>query len=239
MTATEHDLVSDAKLDRRHLRLSQDLAAGIAHELRNPVFAIASAARLLRFRVADDPVVERNIGRILREAERLNGFVSALLDYGRPAPIRLAPADPDDVWDDVFQAERGALESKALIVRHRAAAPRVVCEIDAQQLAQAYTQMLANAIDAAPEGSDLILNATVLANGDWRCELRNEGPPVSQEVLPHVFDLLVSTKPGHAGVGLALAQRIVLEHGGTIVLHSDATQGTIVTLMLPSSRGGG
>ena len=213
--------------------IAQEIAASLAHELRNPVFAIASAARLLRYRVVDDPVMEKNIGRILREAERLNGFVNALLEFGRPAPVRLAPADPDDLWNDVLQAERGALESKALIVRHTPANPRVTCSIDGEQLAQAFTHMLANAVDAAPEASDLTLTSTVLARGEWHCELRNGGAPIPAETLPHVFELLVSTKPGHAGIGLALARRIVTDHGGTVSLDSSAEHGTVATLTLP------
>src|SRR5690242_9225593 len=88
---------------RAQIKVSQNVAAAIAHELRNPVYGITSAAQLLRYRVSDDPLVERNIGRIMREAERLNALVAALLEYGRPEPVRLSPAVPDDVWVDVLQ----------------------------------------------------------------------------------------------------------------------------------------
>src|SRR5436190_23198432 len=99
---------------RERVKLSQDIAAGIAHELRNPVFAIASAAQLLRYRITDDPVIEKNIGRIMRETERLNALVGALLEYGRPDPVQLAPADPDDIWRRILETHRGDLEAKAL-----------------------------------------------------------------------------------------------------------------------------
>ena len=80
---------------KRRLEAIGEVAAGVAHELRNPLFGISSAAQLLRFRIKDDPVVEKNVGRILREVERLNRMVSELLQYGRPASARLAPGDPD------------------------------------------------------------------------------------------------------------------------------------------------
>ena len=223
--------------DRQRVEITRNVAARLAHELRNPVFGIASAARLLRYRVGDDPVVERNIGRILREAERLNSLVTALLEYGRPAPARSAAADPDEVWADVLHKERGALESKALSVRHMSAQPRSTCSLDAEQVSQAFSRLLLNAIEAAPEGTDLTLTSTSLPGGAWRSELRNRGEVVPAESLPYVFDLLVSTKPGHAGVGLAVAQRIVTEHGGTVSLESTAERGTVVTVTLPSPRG--
>src|SRR6185503_16602165 len=99
MTSVDSDAIRDESSavrarSRERTRVAQSTAAGIANELRNPAFAIASAAQLLRYRISDDPVIEKNIGRILREAERLNAFVTPLLEYGRPAPVRLFPADP-------------------------------------------------------------------------------------------------------------------------------------------------
>jgi signal transduction histidine kinase len=221
---------------KSRLEAIAQVAAGVAHELRNPLFGISSAAQLLRFRVRDDPVIEKNVGRILREVERLNGMVAALLEYGRSAPMRAAPGDPDAVWDDILEVQRGRLESKALVVRHRAPKPRATCEIDAEQLAQVFVNVLVNAVDAAPEGSDLTLTSAVLPAGVWRCRLHNAGPPIPPEVLPRVFELFFSTKPGGTGIGLALCERIVEEHRGSIALESTADGGTTVTIELPAPR---
>jgi two-component system sensor histidine kinase HydH len=211
-----------------------EVSAAIARELRNPLFGISSAAQLLRFRVRDDPVIEKNVGRILREVERLNGVVSSLLEYGRPAPMRAAAADPDAVWHGVLTSKRGLLESKALVVRHDPAQPRATCDIDAEQIAHVFVNVLTNAVDAAPEGSDLTLTSVSLPSGGWRARLHNDGPPIPPEILPRVFELFFSTKPAASGVGLALCQRILDDHGGTIGLESTADSGTTVTISLPS-----
>jgi two-component system sensor histidine kinase HydH len=226
----------DRLTQRRRLEAISEVSAGIARELRNPLFGISSAAQLLRFRVRDDPVVERNVGRILREVERLNGIVSSLLDYGRPAPLHTSPADPDSVWHSVLTAKRGLLESKALVVRHRPSDPRGTCDIDTEQIARVFENVLSNAVDAAPEGSDLTVVSTILASGEWRCRLHNDGPPIPPEILPRVFELFFSTKPGGAGVGLPLCQRILDDHGGSISLESTADTGTTVTISLPNHR---
>ena len=149
---------------KRRLEAIGEVSAGVAHELRNPLFGISSAAQLLRFRVKDDPVVEKNVGRILREVERLNSMVTSLLEYGRPSPIRLETGDPDDVWDEVLEKQRGLLESRAILLE-RTRAARTACAIDAQQLAQVFVNLLANATDAAPEGSDLTLHVERSAHG--------------------------------------------------------------------------
>jgi len=226
-------------LERARIKVSQNVAAAIAHELRNPVYGITSAAQLLRYRVSDDPLVERNIGRIMREAERLNALVSALLEYGRPATVRLEPGVPDDVWVDVLQSHRGALESRALLVEHDAitSPSRESFNLDAEQLAQAFGNALDNAIEAAPEGSDLRIASSISADGSWECRLTNPGSVVASDILADAFEPLVTTKTGHVGLGLAVAQRVMTDHGGTLALESRADSGTTVTFVLPPARG--
>jgi len=240
MTTAEPDLGLETAArtrapTRERVKLSQDIAAGIAHELRNPVFAIASAAQLLRYRITDDPVIEKNIGRVLREAERLNSLIAALLDYGRPPAVQLAPRDPDHVWSEVLSSHRGELESRALLVHHYPCNPRATCPIDVEQLAQAYSNALANAIDAAPEGSDLTITSSSTRAG-WQSRLHNGGPPVPPSVLANVFEPLVTSKPGHAGVGLAVMHRILTDHGGSVALDSSQDAGTTLTFTLPAAR---
>jgi signal transduction histidine kinase len=208
------------------------VAAGIARELRQPLLAISSAAQLLRFRVADDPVVEKNIGRILREVERLNAFTSALLDYASADALHLVPANPDALWDDVLEHERGTLESRALLLHRTRAEPAVRCPLDGAQARRLFVELLENAAEAAPEGTDLTLDASVTDGGAWRCRLHNGGAELSPDVLAHAFDLFYSTRTGNAGIGLTLARRIASDHGGSITLESDAS-GATVTLTLP------
>lgn len=228
--------ISARSLHRERVKITQNVAAGIAHELRNPVFAIVSAAQLLRYRILDDPVIEKNLGRIMRETERLNALIEALLEFGRPAPISLAHADPDDVWTGVLASHRGVLESKALLVRQMPADPRATCNVDVEQLAEAFSNALANAVDAAPEGSDLTILSARTADGAWQAELHNDGPPIPAEVLSRAFDPLVTSKLGHAGIGLAIVHRIISEHGGTLALESTEGDGTTLTFTLPAAR---
>ncbi|NUQ22261.1 MAG: PAS domain-containing protein [Gemmatimonadaceae bacterium] len=219
---------------KRRLEAVGEVSAGVAHELRNPLFGISSAAQLLRFRAKDDPVVEKNVGRILREVERLNRMVTSLLEFGRPAPARFTTGDPDAVWDDVLEGERGRLEARGLRFDRTRATPAARVAFDPEQLAQVFVNVLVNAVDAAPEHSVLTLASEQLSMG-WRCRLHNGGPPVPPENLGRVFEVFFSTKPGGTGIGLALCQRIVEEHGGTIALESDAGSGTTLTITLPAA----
>ena len=231
--AIERASAADRAERRQHAHIIGEIASGVAQELRNPIFGISSAAQLLRFRAREDPVMEKNVGRILREVERLNRMVTTLAELGRPVSLKRSPGDPDAVWDDVLEVERGRLESRVVAVRRTRPNPHVALPIDAEQLAQAFRSILSNAVEAAPEASDIALSATGLANGGWRCRLTNGGAPIPADVLPRVFDAFVSTKPGSTGIGLAHTRRIVEEHGGTISIESSAEAGTSVTLVLP------
>ena len=230
---------------KRRLEAIGEVAAGVAHELRNPLFGISSAAQLLGFRAGGDPVVEKNVGRILREAERLNRIIAALLNYGRPSALRLAPGDPDAIWDDVLDAQRARLDTKGLTLERRRArgereapgdeAQSVGWRVDAEQLRQVFLNLLENAVDAAPAGSALTLTSTVLASGGWRCQLHNGGPAIPPEALARVMELFYSTKTGGTGIGLALCQRVLDEHGGAIAIESAPEAGTVVTVTLPAA----
>lgn len=241
MTAAEPEFTrhtpAHVRAQRERVKVSQDVAASIANELRNPVFAIASAAQLLRYRVTDDPVVEKNIGRILREVERLNALVSALVDYGRPAPIRLVPGDPDEIWSAVLDEHRGVLESKAIVVQHTPADPRATCNVDREQLGEACASALLAGAALAHEGSDIEITSAVTADRSWHSQLRVGGAPIDVEIVHRAFEPLGAGAPGRPALNLAAADRVLAEHGGSINLERGSGADTIITLQLPAAHG--
>ena len=217
---------------KRRLEAIGEVAAGVAHELRNPLFGISSAAQLLRVHGKDDPAIGRNVGRMLREVERLNNMLSSLLVYGRPQPLRLANSDPDVVWDDVIESNRARMDDAGITITRVRSMPPVYAQVDSAQFAQVCLNILVNAIDAAPRGSVISLHSGRLGTGAYRCRLQNAGAAIPPEALPRVFEIFYSLKSGGTGIGLALCQRIIDEHGGTISIESQPETGTAVTIVL-------
>ena len=198
------------------------------------MFAIASAAQLLRYRITDDPVIEKNIGRILREAERLNALVASLLDYGRPAPFSLVPAIPDDIWTDVLAAQRGALESKALLVHHTPAdrAPRATSTPSSSARPARNASRTRSTL--RPRAAISRITSSRRDDGTWQSRLHNDGPPVAPEACRTRSSR--SSRRSRATPASGSPSRIAssVDHGGTIRSRARDGVGTTLTLTLPA-----
>ena len=208
-------------------------AAAISRQLRGTVLALSSAAQLVRYGAHDDPVLDRNIGRVLREVERLNTTLAALREYAELPPPTLANANPDAAVDEAIAEGRALLESAALRVQRRRASPQAVVRGDLHQLARAFAHLLRAVAEGAPPGSDIAVTARHDAGGTWSCELHDDGPAIPGDVIPQVFDLFAPARSEHAGVDLAIAHRIVRAHHGRIAVRSDAGAGTTFEITLP------
>lgn len=217
---------------RLRVEAGGEMATAIGHSLRHALYGISSAAQLLRFRASDDPVLEKNVGRLLREADRVARLVDALLDFGRPVTLELEAADPDQTWDDVIHAHRGQLESRSLAVSRTRGAPGGARPVDVRRLTQAFALLLEGAAERAPEATDLELVSEVIAGGAWRSKLTFAGS-VEPAELQRFFDPLANPNSGQSGVSLALSRRIVDAHGGSLAVDSDPARGTTLTVLLP------
>jgi signal transduction histidine kinase len=229
------DRVRRAELVSRQQRMEAvaGVAAGVARELRSFLFGVSSAAQLLRFRAREDVVMEKNVGRILREIDRLGKLVGALSEFGEPGPLVLTAGDPDSVWDKVLEGQRGLLEARSLMLRRVVAEPRARARIDPEHLARVFVHLLANAAEHAPPASDLTLVSSHTPGVAWTCRLTNPGPVLPSEALDRAFELFYSTRPGATGLGLALSDRVVQLHGGRLEISSSMEHGTTLTLSLP------
>ncbi len=208
------------------------MAAGVAHEIRNPLMAIkllvqaaADPHREIPFRSRDLAVIEQEIGR-------LEGIVTGFLDFARPPTpakqlVELAPLVADAV---AGLGARAALQGVA-VVADLAAGPAAVVA-DPGQFRQVVYNLLYNALDAQPGGGEVRVTAATGAAGlELRVEDRCPGPPA--DLGERIFDPFVSTKPTGVGLGLSICRRIVESHGGTIRVGARPGGGAAFTVCLP------
>jgi signal transduction histidine kinase len=210
-----------------------ELAARIAHEIRNPVTAARSLAQQLA-REPDSPFAAEH-RLILGELERVERQVAALLRFARREEFRFEPVDLSELARATLEAFRPRLEASGVALELELA-DGVTARADREKLRQVLINLLENALDAmsAEAGGPRTLSVAV-ANGHGAAalEVRDSGPGVPAEALPHLFEPFFSTKPSGTGLGLAIARRTVEAHGGRIAVRTGSERGLVVSVELP------
>jgi signal transduction histidine kinase len=211
-----------------------ELAAVVAHEVRNPLGVIFNAGAALRRLPEMTPESRALLDILQEEAERLNLIIGDLLDFARP----LQPAPEPG---DIVQVIREALAS-ALSVDNRVKSEESYEEgippvwMDRRMMRQALINVVANAAQSMPKGGTLRVVASSELRGlrpVVRIELHDEGMGIAPEVRDHIFEPFFTTKATGTGLGLAVVKRIVDEHHGEIAITSSEKKGTTFTIWLP------
>ncbi len=209
------------------------MAAGIAHEIRNPLFIIRSSAENLRKKHPGD--AEQIDEFILDEVDRLNGILTDYLLFARNESTSVVITDLVRLLDrsvrlvnEPGQAEKVAIETQFAVVT----AP---FEGEEKKLQQVFLNLLLNAIQAI-EGSGSLSVSLSRSKSDYILEFNDSGPGIPEKDLEKVFEPFYTTRPSGSGLGLAIARRVVEDHGGEISIAAGKYRGTAVTVRLPVDR---
>lgn len=212
------------------------LTAGLAHELRNPLGTIKTSAELLARKLpADDLIAKELSGYISTEVDRTNELVKRFLDFAKPFRLRVEPTDLREVIDRAaVQVAARADTRKCTIIRNDSPELHAL-PIDEQWICQMVSNLLANAIDASPEGS-VVTVLTRPAEGGAEIAVIDRGAGIAAENLGSIFNPFFTTKAEGTGLGLAIVSKIVDEHRGRIFVESEPGVGTSFRVWLPDRQ---
>ncbi len=210
------------------------LAAGVAHEIRNPLAAISGSIELLRTSPHADPDSRALMEIVNREVDRLNGLIRDLLDYTNPSPRELIRFDLVELVRETLQVfERDkAFEHVRIELQHPPAADAELTA-DPAKLRQVLWNLLRNAAEAAGKGGGRV---RVVASSDAdsvALRVEDDGPGIDAAHLSRVFDPFFTTKSRGTGLGLATCHNIVVEHGGTIRVETELGSGCAFLVRIP------
>jgi len=209
----------DALLERAaRLEALGQLTAGLAHEIRNPLHAMKGTAEILLDFVPEEVPEHKLAVAHLAEIDRLSSVLSRFLDFARRRRPDVRPMQLGEVLDQVGRLLRAQASQQEtdLVVRHHHA---VTVEADFDQLVQVVLAIAINALQAVERGGTVCLESGTAHRDDatWGViTIRNDGPPIPEELRNLLFDPFVSTREEGTGLGLASAWRIVSDHGGNI-----------------------
>jgi len=242
--------------ERDRLAALGSMAAGLAHEVKNPLGAIKGAAQLLEEvgGSADDPAAREFVGIILEEVNRLDRVVGSFLDYARPHAGNPIPLDLNAAVRRTVQIVSSQIADGAIDVQLDLAGALPRTRMDPEKFRQVLMNLMQNAIQAMDGRGKITVStgvrrstrARVAADSPSRRNLsddadlveasvRDTGPGISPKVLRNLFIPFFTTKSRGTGLGLAISQSIVQNAGGTIEVHSQPGEGTTFTILLPSA----
>jgi two-component system, NtrC family, nitrogen regulation sensor histidine kinase GlnL len=218
------------------------LAAGLAHEIRNPLGGIKGAAQLLRRALDPKSSLREYTDIMIREVDRVNNLIEQLLNLSRPLQLTLAPINIHEILDDVLLLESQA-DGKTVVIRKIFDPSLPPIRGDRAQLTQVFLNLLKNAFQAM-DGRGCLTIVTRLEtdyhvrdHGTGRnrfiwVEISDEGGGIKEEDLAHIFSPFFSTKNSGTGLGLAICYNIIKEHGGIIRVESIEGKGTTFKVSL-------
>ncbi|CAH5727172.1 MULTISPECIES: two-component system sensor histidine kinase ZraS [Klebsiella] len=209
------------------------LAAGVAHEIRNPLSSIKGLARYFAERTPADGEAHQLALVMAREADRLNRVVSELLELVRPAHLKYQSVDLNEVITHSLQLVSQDAASRAISLKFIAQPALCRIQADPDRLKQVLLNLYLNAIHAI--GRDGVITVAVRECGDGRVKVSvaDSGKGMTAEQLQAIFTPYFTTKADGTGLGLAVVQNIVEQHGGTIDAESTPGKGALFTLYLP------
>jgi len=246
---TQVEQLEERERLRDRLASLGEMAAGIAHELKNPLAGIEVMAGLLRRQVPDSAAAQSLLADIMSEAKLANAIVVEMLEFVRPIRLQVERTDIGDVLHQAVTLAENKVPRRAVTVNVEVAPGLPMIEGDHHQLCQVFTNLLTNAFEALDGRGQVDIRAVVEAleldpafAGEPEAptpvlivDVTDSGPGVPQDVSDRIFDPFFTTKPQGSGLGLPIVRKIVDAHDGRIDVNSAAGRGTRFRVTLPVS----
>lgn len=219
------------------------LAAGLAHEVKNPLGGIKGAAQLLEQELAAESELLEYTRVMIRETERIDRIIRELLDLASPRGLKLAPVNLHRILGDILLLQKQAVTDRQIsfVTHFDPSIPDIMA--DGEMLTRLFLNLIRNAIDAMAESGQLTVTSRVLS--DYRLaqnqrrsrmvavEIADDGPGIPSADLENIWTPFFSSKSTGTGLGLTICHKIVSEHRGMIKVESDPGHGTKFTVLLP------
>jgi two-component system sensor histidine kinase PilS (NtrC family) len=214
------------------------VAAGIAHEIRNPLAAMRGSIQVLRSEMNGDPGQAELMEIVLRESDRLNHIITDFLTYARPRPVSLADTDLREPLRETFTLLRHSPETRdGHAIEEDFPEEPVRVQADAAGLRQVFWNLARNALSAMPTGGRLRVELQRPTNhGRVRITFTDTGQGMSPEQVERLFEPFSSSTTGGTGLGLSIVYQIIRDHGGTINVRSREGHGTTIIIELPETQ---
>lgn len=216
------------------------MAAGIAHEIRNPLASVSGSIQLLQNELDLDPVNQSLMSIVLRETDRLNALITDFLIFARPGRLEPELVDITSLLNQTLGMLRNDPSCKDGVVIEQNIEQKLFANADSHQLSQLFWNLFKNAIQAMPKGGTILVSAKASNTGELEnesgalIEVSDDGEGMDDQILQNMYDPFFTTKEMGTGLGLTTAFRIVENHKGRIWCDTKKGEGTTFRVLIPS-----
>jgi len=231
-----HELRANIVEMKKAERLSAagQLAASLAHEIRNPLASISGAAGILQRGVAPAEYREESLDIIQKESQRLNKLLTGFLNFAKPRSPRLQLIAPDALLASVVSLASHTAQTGRITLEHSSGDCAEV-ECDPEQMKQVLLNLVINAIEASPANSVIQLRSREKEGQLW-IEVEDQGSGIPDAIVEQIYDPFFTTKVKGTGLGLAISSMIVSQHNGSLLFERNQSGGTTFRIQLPMSQ---
>ena len=219
----------------RHLNSIGSLAAGVAHEIRNPLSSIKGFAVYLKERLAGNKEDEETADIMIAETERLNRVIGQLLEFARPLALKKEKVQFVDLVQHTIKLIAADAKKNKISVEIDAAEEMPLVEVDPDKIKQVLLNIFLNCLAAMKDGGKLTIELA-LKTDNLNVIISDNGAGINESDIPKIYDPYFTSKPAGTGLGLAVVQKIMEAHGGRINVESIVGQGTRVSLHFPLTK---
>lgn len=212
------------------------LAAGVAHEIRNPLSSIKGLASYFKSKFVDGSEDKEAANVMIQEVERLNRVISELLEFARPSELKLKPTAINDVLAHSVRLIQQDAQTKNIEIHFSPTPEQLRAFVDPDRFSQCLLNLFLNAIQAMDDGGILSVKSLLGDNGMIQIEIADTGKGIQPQDINHVFDPYFTTKLKGTGLGLAIVHKIIEAHHGTIKVRSTPAKGTVFNIFIPLEK---
>lgn len=223
----------DQQLERAdQLSSVGEMAASIAHEIKNPVSGVKAALQIFLKSAKEDDERKEILEEMVVQLDRINKAVNDLLAYAREAPLKLRAISVNDVIDRTASMLVPEIEHRNIIFNLRLTTSHDIIQADEQQLQQVLWNIMINGIQSMQAGGTLDI-ITISDQDSFEIRISDTGKGIAPENMEKIFKPFFTTKSKGTGLGMTIVRRIVHQHGGELILSSEVNKGTTVQLRFP------
>jgi two-component system sensor histidine kinase PilS (NtrC family) len=226
---------AEMKLKEKWAALGE-LSSNIAHEIRNPLASLKGSIEMLQENAIPQNQKQRLMEIALKEMERLNRIITDFLTYSRPTTSEFKRCELHNILDETMELLKHIEQNRGNISINKKYAGRLEADVDPQKIQQVFWNLGLNAVEAMPEGGELIIS-TRSTNTTVEIAFQDSGAGIEEHHVERIFYPFFTTKENGTGLGLAIAYRIIEEHAGTISVKSNPGFGTTFEVILPKTNG--